>query len=402
MQIAAREDLHNTQVQILWSRSFLPAPQPRRGPHVCRTGLIDSTIYRFEVFAQHTRRIGQQRHGVHITTTLIAHREKLRPRDLNGEMILLMQQLNKPGAPFSTNSNAVVHSDFDVGFNRSASGHQLSRPLTSSVNAKPFTNDRVRRMRMIILSVIRREHVLSAIEEIRRTGVPRERRAKKYDLVFGDLRLPPKYVLSIAAKMATGSELPADVFSGCDEANSYLRDLGFDVRLRRVDWSRAECYLAVWLYDRFDCDRDVNKSALYREVSEITGRSVKSVEWKVQNVSACDPRTREEKPIAPAVNTQRLLSDVFREYWADRVSARNRYAEILQELTFEPQTPEDPRLPSGNLLIEEGALGFQESFRRQRSRKLIEFARELFRKADPGGILRCASCGFSTPSLHYS
>ena len=164
---------------------------------------------------------------------------------------------------------------------------------------------------MTIPSEIDRRHVLSAIEEIRRTGVPKERRSTKYDLIYDDLRLPPDYVLSIAARIATGSGLPGDAFSGGDEASAYLRNLGFDVRLRRAEWSRPECYLAVWLYDRFDIDRQVNKAALYRAVAEITGRSAKSVEWKVQNVAACDPRSRAEKPVAPAAHTQQLLEEVF-------------------------------------------------------------------------------------------
>lgn len=77
---------------------------------------------------------------------------------------------------------------------------------------------------------VKREHVISALAEIDRDGVPKRRESTKYDLHYNELTYPPKYVLSIATKYATGRELPASQFSGGDETNDFLHSLGFEIR----------------------------------------------------------------------------------------------------------------------------------------------------------------------------
>ena len=68
------------------------------------------------------------------------------------------------------------------------------------------------------------------------------------------------------------------------------------------------------------------------------GRSPKSVEWKVQNVSSCDPRPRIEKPISEAPSAQKRLRDVYNWFWKDRQSARELYELFHHELIFgEPE-----------------------------------------------------------------
>jgi hypothetical protein len=253
---------------------------------------------------------------------------------------------------------------------------------------------------MAIPVSILRQHVLEAIEEIERNGVPRLRQPSKFDLVFREKRFPLAHVLSIASRLATGIELSTEDSSGEDAARDSLGNLGFEIQSRRADWTADECYMAVWAYDRIDRDRTLNKAALYREVAALIGRVPKAVEWKVQNVSACDPRSREEKPVAQAANKQALLEGVFSSYWKNRSKARERYAQVLQQLTFGAKDEEialhsSQTLP--DLIIEEGALGFQESFRRSRSRELLLFARDLFRKGDRANLLRCTACGFTTP-----
>jgi hypothetical protein len=133
---------------------------------------------------------------------------------------------------------------------------------------------------------IQREHVLQAITDIRAGGVPKKREPTKFHLVHDGRLYPPKFALSLAAKYATGEELPAAVFSGCDEANSFLTGLGFEIQPKRDDWSWKECYFAVWGYDQLDLEPSQVKVALYREISELIGRTAKSVEYKLQNLSA--------------------------------------------------------------------------------------------------------------------
>ena len=40
---------------------------------------------------------------------------------------------------------------------------------------------------------------------------------------------PPKYVISLAAKYATGTELESSQFSGGDETNNFLKSLGMEI-----------------------------------------------------------------------------------------------------------------------------------------------------------------------------
>jgi hypothetical protein len=59
--------------------------------------------------------------------------------------------------------------------------------------------------------------------------LPVDRQARSFDLVFDGKEYPPKYVLSLAFKHATDTELPPSSFSGGEQTNSILRDLGFEV-----------------------------------------------------------------------------------------------------------------------------------------------------------------------------
>lgn len=69
---------------------------------------------------------------------------------------------------------------------------------------------------MIPKDVITKQHILDAIAEIDRNGVPAMRQAKGFDLVHNGKTYPPKYVLSLAAKHGTGRELDPAEFSGGD------------------------------------------------------------------------------------------------------------------------------------------------------------------------------------------
>lgn len=248
---------------------------------------------------------------------------------------------------------------------------------------------------------IKQDHVLRAIADIRAGGVPKKREPTKFNLVHDGRLYPPKFALSLAAKYATGEELPAAVFSGGEEANSFLTALGFEIQPKRDDWSWKECYFAVWGYDQLDLDPSQVKAALYREISELIGRTAKSVEYKLQNVSSFDSRPREQKPIAEAQNAQALLGEVFKWYWADRPRARQRYNEYREEFQFnlESTTKAESVKPEAapQIMIEEGAANAAPSTRRKRSQKLLEEGRKHFRDLDEEGKLRCQACGFITP-----
>jgi hypothetical protein len=76
---------------------------------------------------------------------------------------------------------------------------------------------------------ITRVNIVAAISQVEREGVPQRRRATKYVLIHGRQSYPPKYVVSLAVKSATGRELDPQEFGGGDETNSLLRKLGFTV-----------------------------------------------------------------------------------------------------------------------------------------------------------------------------
>jgi MoxR-like ATPase len=93
----------------------------------------------------------------------------------------------------------------------------------------------------VIPEGIRRQHVEAAIREIDINGTPMERESTKFDLVIDGKHYPPKYALSLAAKIATGTELDPAQFSGGSETNEFLESLGFEVS------SRTESSLAEFL-----------------------------------------------------------------------------------------------------------------------------------------------------------
>lgn len=82
----------------------------------------------------------------------------------------------------------------------------------------------------MIPKTIKASHVRLAAAEIKARGIPKGREADKYLAMVDGEGFPPKLILSIAARFATGTELSAAEFSGGDQANTFLeKKLGFKV-----------------------------------------------------------------------------------------------------------------------------------------------------------------------------
>jgi hypothetical protein len=82
----------------------------------------------------------------------------------------------------------------------------------------------------MIPKTIRASHVRLAANEIRANGIPKGREAEKFLVLVDGEGFPPKLILSVAARFATGSELGPGQFSGGQEANRHLtKNLGFKV-----------------------------------------------------------------------------------------------------------------------------------------------------------------------------
>ena len=91
----------------------------------------------------------------------------------------------------------------------------------------------------MIPSNLNEQHFVQAAAEIDREGVPEKRRSVHYDLVLSGKRYPPKYVISLATKYATGTEHPFDSFDAV-EAKKYFLDRGYEVIDRRSDATSTE------------------------------------------------------------------------------------------------------------------------------------------------------------------
>jgi|GEM_PF-364633 hypothetical protein len=84
--------------------------------------------------------------------------------------------------------------------------------------------------RYTIPSFITQENIVDAIHEIQIKRWDPINNSKKYDLCIDGDRLPPKVVLSIANRFATGKKIPVSEFHGGEiAANKFLRKLGFDI-----------------------------------------------------------------------------------------------------------------------------------------------------------------------------
>lgn len=84
--------------------------------------------------------------------------------------------------------------------------------------------------RYTIPSLITQENIVDAIYEIQINRWDPINNSKKYDLCFDGTRFPPKVVLSIAHRFATGKKIPVSEFYGGEiAANKFLRKLGFDI-----------------------------------------------------------------------------------------------------------------------------------------------------------------------------
>lgn len=81
----------------------------------------------------------------------------------------------------------------------------------------------------MIPTAITRENIVDAIAMIDRNGVPSGRGATKFLLHHDGKTYPPKYLISVATKIATGQELPSSAFNGGAESNRFLKARGFTI-----------------------------------------------------------------------------------------------------------------------------------------------------------------------------
>jgi len=87
----------------------------------------------------------------------------------------------------------------------------------------------------MIPNAIKKEHILKAINSVKKHGVTPGRRSRKFSLKHHDKLYPPKYIISLACHYATGRKLHSDEFSGGNESNDFLNRLGFKIIISSSD-----------------------------------------------------------------------------------------------------------------------------------------------------------------------
>ena len=76
---------------------------------------------------------------------------------------------------------------------------------------------------------ITKEHLIVAADIIDREGVPKMRQSTRYNVLVKGKKYPPKYIIAIASKLATGKMISSQSYNGGAESNSFLRKRGFSI-----------------------------------------------------------------------------------------------------------------------------------------------------------------------------
>lgn len=81
----------------------------------------------------------------------------------------------------------------------------------------------------MIPGTITRTHILEAAKIIDQKGIPKNRKSTKYNVLVSGRKYPPKYVIAVASKLATGKMINSQDYNGGLETNAFLRSRGFSI-----------------------------------------------------------------------------------------------------------------------------------------------------------------------------
>lgn len=81
----------------------------------------------------------------------------------------------------------------------------------------------------MIPDVVTRRHLEHAAKALPTEDIPKRHRSTRYDVVVDGALYPPKYLVALAIKEATGGSLTTRGFGGGRETNGFLRRHGFTV-----------------------------------------------------------------------------------------------------------------------------------------------------------------------------
>jgi len=134
--------------------------------------------------------------------------------------------------------------------------------MASEVDNPPIQK---RRLKLRIPQNIRREHIIQAIEEIKKVRWPPRNNSTTYDLFYEGERYPPKIVVMYANKYANGELFDVSQFSGGEETtNKFFRARGFEI-LPKKEIAPAFRYIDPLLSRNQYPINEKNKISLERE-----------------------------------------------------------------------------------------------------------------------------------------
>lgn len=136
---------------------------------------------------------------------------------------------------------------------------------------------------------INKEHILSAITEIDKKGVPKGRHSSTYDLVHNGNSYPPKLIISLANKYANGEELDHNDFEGGKGKPAFqlLEQYGFEIsRKEMFTWVKTHSEIVQYL--RQNRNNQIDLIQLLRNL-DIAGLHDEDVKGQRKDLTEIDP-----------------------------------------------------------------------------------------------------------------
>lgn len=147
---------------------------------------------------------------------------------------------------------------------------------------------------------ILREHVLEAISRFN-AGIPHQfADSTAYDLLHDGNRYPPKAIVGMASEVLTGIPFSPKDFKGGLDSKCFriLEENGFEIvpkldadeqKEKGSGWTRDELKASVETYleiqKKQKAGEDFTKKSQYQLLADRFGRTIKSVEYRMQNIS---------------------------------------------------------------------------------------------------------------------
>lgn len=147
---------------------------------------------------------------------------------------------------------------------------------------------------------ISREHILEAISRFDAGAIHQFADSTAYDLLHDGRRYPPKAIVGIASEVLTGIPFSPKDFKGGQESKCFrvLEKNGFeivpksealDLKEKGSGWSRGELQASIEAY--LEIQKNLRsgikftKQSYYKNLAERFGRTTKSIEYRMQNIS---------------------------------------------------------------------------------------------------------------------